>query len=311
MNMEDKSVECTFFVKKRNRGFSIRSLLILVFQFLVLQVCAISLSLSSAFASESEPIHTKPIQTISLLSSSSPSNSIQKITIARGIGNYAPLEMIQKGKLTGLHIDLITYAASKLGIEVEFVPLPWGKALKAFSAGDIDAISYFGYTKERAEFAYYHAGNILSDTKWVLIALEERALEFNFDHSLTGLGDYIIGVQDGYSHGEYFDNKNELQREIVSDFKGLESNLKSKKHDLGMISYQEFLGFEEKGYFNGIVALTPEVDSDPQYIAFSRAKDAGGHLKSIAELFAKELELLKSSDEYKALLKRYNFYHYQ
>lgn len=297
--MDFRYVKETFFVNKRSSGFSMHTLLFFVFQFCALQICAISLNLSSAFASESEFAHTLG------------SSSIKKITIARGIGNYAPLEMIQDGELIGLHIDLINHAATQLSIEVEFISLPWGKALKAFSAGDIDAISYFGYTKERADFAYYYAGNIISDTKWVFIALENRAEEFSFDHSLTGLNDYVIGVQDGYSHGEYFDHKKDLQRDTVSDFKDLESNLKSKKNDLAMISYQEFLGFKKKGYFNGIVVLSPVVDSDPQYIAFSRTKDENGQLKNIAELFAEKLTLFQSSDEYRALLKRYDFYHYQ
>lgn len=304
--MESMSVESTFFIKKRVSEFSIRAALVFIFQFFVLPICAIQLPLSSAFASESELIHT-----ISSHSTNASSASINKITIARGIGNYAPLEMIENGKLTGLHIDLITYAASRLGVEVEFISLPWGKALKAFSAGDIDAISYFGYTKERAELAYYYAGNILSDSKWVFIALEDRALEFTIDHTLAGLGDYVIGVQEGYSYGEYFDQKNDLQRDVVVDVKDLERNLKSKNHDLAMISYQEFLGFKEQGYFEGIGALTPAVGSDPQYIAFSRAKNGNSQLRNIAELFAKELELFKSSDEYRALLKHYNFYHYQ
>lgn len=289
----------SFFVNHRNSRFSMRTLLFFIIQFSALQICAISLNLSSAFASESESAHAIA------------SPSINKITIARGIGNYVPLEMIQDGKLTGLHIDLINHAAAQLSIEVEFISLPWGKALKAFTAGDIDAISYFGYTKERAKLAYYYAGNILSDTKWVLIALEERAQEFNFDHRFTGLSDYIIGVEDGYSHGEYFDHKKDLQRDTVSNFKALERNLKSKKNDLAMISYQELLGFKEQGFFDGIVALTPAVGSDPQYIAFSRAKNNSSQLRNIAELFAKELESFKNSDEYRALLKHYNFYHYQ
>lgn len=294
--MEGSCVSYALFVNQRFRGFSIRSLKTLVVQFLILPLFALQLSFSSAMAADYEPIH---------------SNSVHKITIARGIGNYAPLEMIRDGKLTGLHVDLINYAASKLGIEVEFLSLPWGKALKAFSAGDIDAISYFSYTKERAEFTYYYEGNILSDTKWVFIALEEREQNFSIDTSLAGLEDYVIGVQEGYSYGEYFDHKDDLKRNVVVDVKDLERSLNSKTHDLAIISYQEFLAFKEQGYFEGIISLTPALSSDSQYLAFSKSKSGSSQLKNVAELFAKELELFKRSDDYRALLERYDFYHYQ
>lgn len=235
----------------------------------------------------------------------------EKLTIARGIGNYPPLEMVKNDRLTGLHIDIIQHAAQKLGIELEFISLPWVRAIKEFSAGNVDAITYFGYTEERAEFSYYHDDNILSDTKWVFLALEERAHEFKFDYSLSGLENVIIGVQLGYSHGKYFDSMKHLQRDVVLHQDDIEKMLKKRRHDLAMMSYQEFLGFKERGKFKGIVALSPAVDSDPQYIAFSKTKDQNGRLKHIAELFAKELRLFKNHQDYDALLKSYDFYHYQ
>ncbi|MFT4906951.1 MAG: polar amino acid transport system substrate-binding protein [Oleispira sp.] len=238
-------------------------------------------------------------------------NITERLTIVRGIGNYPPLEMIRNSRLTGLHIDMIEYAAEKLGIEVEFISIPWPRAIKEFSTGKVDAIVYFGYTEERAEFSYYHAANILSDTKWVFLALEERADEFKFDHSLSGLENVVIGVQMGYSHGKYFDSMKHLQRDVVLHDDDIEEMLRTRRHDLAMVSYQEFLGAKEQGDFKGIVALSPAVDSDPQYIAFAKVDDENERLKKISELFAKELHLFKNHSDYEALLKSYDFYHYQ
>jgi len=235
----------------------------------------------------------------------------ETLTVVRGIGNYPPLEMVKDGQLTGLHIDMIKHAAHQLGIEIEFISLPWTRAIKEFSAGNVDAISYLGYTPERSEIAYYHDDNVLSDTKWVFLALEERAHEFKYDRTLSGLENSVIGVQKGYSHGKYFDSMKHLKRDVVTHEFDIETMLKEKRHDLAMMSYQEFLGFKERGDFKGIVALFPEIDSDPQYIVFSRAQDESGRLKRISQLFADQMRLFKSSRDYDVLLKSYDFYRYQ
>lgn len=236
----------------------------------------------------------------------------EKLTIVRGIGNYPPLEMIENGRLTGLHIDMIRHVAYTLSIDLEFVSLPWGRAIKHFSSGKADAISYFGYTKEREEFSYYYDGNVLSNTRWVFLALEERKDEFAFDRSLLGLENLIIGVQHGYSHGNYFDSMEHLNRDVVLNEFDLEMMLKKKRHDLAMMSYQEFLGFKERGDFKDVVALSPSIDTDPQYIAFSRIKSGGtDRLQRIAQLFSEGLTRFKASDEYEELLKKYDFYSYK
>jgi polar amino acid transport system substrate-binding protein len=234
-----------------------------------------------------------------------------KIKIVRGVGNYPPLEMVENGRLTGLHIEMIRSVAKRLNIEIEFLSLPWARAINYFSEGRADAISYFGFTKQRATFSYYHRDNVLSDTRWVLLALDERKDEFKFNRDLEGLGDVVIGVQNQYSHGKHFDSMKHLQRDVVLNEFDLERMLKNKRHDLVMMSYQEFLGFKERGDFKGVVALSPSIDSDPQYIAFSKTNDDVGTNKALSDRFAKELKRFKASNEYKKLLKYYKFHHYQ
>lgn len=234
-----------------------------------------------------------------------------KIKIVRGVGNYPPLEMVENGRLTGLHIEMIRSVAKRLNIEVEFLSLPWARAINYFSEGRAEAISYFGFTKQRATFSYFHKDNVLSDTRWVLLALDERKDEFKFNRDLEGLGDVVIGVQNQYSHGKHFDSMKHLQRDVVLNEFDLERMLKNKRHDLAMMSYQEFLGFKKRGDFKGIVALSPSIDSDPQYIAFSKLNDDGGENKALSVRFAKELKRFKASDAYNNLLDYFKFHHYQ
>lgn len=262
---------------------------------------------------------TEPAVAVAVLKSSVPeghadtylNNGKKTLKIARGDGNYPPLEMFEQGNLTGLHIDIIRHVAQELNVEIEFLSLPWARAVKYFSEGKVDAISYYGYTKKREVFSYYTPGNILSDTRWVLIALEERKHEFVFDQNLKGLEDYIIGVQLGYSHGMHFDNMKHFKRDVVIDDFSLERMLNTRRHDLAMMSYQEFLGFKHRGDFKGITALLPSIDLDPQYLAFSKTMDTEGFRKKLANKFSAEFEKFKLTETYQELLKKYDFDSYQ
>lgn len=238
------------------------------------------------------------------------SHGVSKITIVRGMGNYSPLEVVQGEQLTGLHIEMINVVAKKLNIQVEFISLPWTRAVHEFSEGKYDAISYFGYTEERAKFAYFHTNNILSNTHWVFLSLKERQDEFHFEKDLTGLENLIIGVQNGYSHGSFFDSKKHINRDVVMNEFDLEFMLKKRRHDLVMMSFQEYRGFKKRGDFEGIVALSPMIDMDPQYLAFSKIK-SDINLKYIAEKFSNQFKIFKESEEYNQLLEKYNFSHFK
>lgn len=238
--------------------------------------------------------------------------AIETLTIVRGAGSYPPLEMIEEdGRLKGLHIAMLRHVAAKLDIELEFVSLPWARAIKYFSEGKVDAITYFGYTKEREKYSYYEVGNVLSNTRWVFLALEERKDEFSFDISLAGLQDLIVGVQHGYSYGKYLDGINNFTRDVVLSELDIENMLRKKRHDLSLMSYQEFMGFKEKGGFKGIVPLSPGINADPQYIAFSRVRDKDQRLEKLAAAFGQELLSFKDSAEYQTLLNTYDFHVYK
>lgn len=110
---------------------------------------------------------------------------------------------------------------------------------------------------------------------------------------MSGLENLIIGVQNGYSHGKYFDSMKHFKRDVVLNEIEIEVMLKNKRHDLAIMSYQEFSGFKERGGFKGIVALSPFIDTDPQYLAFSRVKKDGGRLKKCLIYLLKNSSALK------------------
>lgn len=235
-------------------------------------------------------------------------SSAQKIVLVRGDGAYPPFEMMEEGQLAGLHLDIIKYAAEQLNIIVEVHSLPWKRAIKLFSEGQVDAISYFGFTEERARFSYFNDGNILSQAHKVLLVLDERKDEFEIDKNLSFLGNAVVGVQLGYSYGRHFDEMTHINKDEVVSEADVELMLNKRRHDLAIMNYQQFQGYKQRGGFHNIVALEAAFDTVAQYIAFSRTGDLDQRRKRLTEAFSTEIKRLKRSPGYDEMLRKYDFY---
>ncbi len=91
-------------------------------------------------------------------------------------GDQPPLNMTTKdGQVIGLEVDLMLALAESMGVEVEFVPMPFAALLPALEAGQVDlVISGMAMTAERnARVAF--AGPYFVSGKSVLTKLESLA----------------------------------------------------------------------------------------------------------------------------------------
>ena len=59
------------------------------------------------------------------------------------------------GTRHGIDVALLTEIARRLDLKLEFYPCPWRRCLKTLEDGQIDVLTSFAYTDERARFAYY------------------------------------------------------------------------------------------------------------------------------------------------------------
>lgn len=55
--------------------------------------------------------------------------------------HYAPFDMLVDGKYEGICHDLFTEVAKELGVEVEFLDLPWSSVLPGLEAGKFDVVN--------------------------------------------------------------------------------------------------------------------------------------------------------------------------
>lgn len=93
----------------------------------------------------------------------------QPVVILRGDGHYPPDEMLVNGELSGFHIEVIRAVARQLALEIRFESVPWARAQYMLKNGQGDALSFLAHNKERAQYAVFLPGNILSSIDHYLV----------------------------------------------------------------------------------------------------------------------------------------------
>ena len=74
-----------------------------------------------------------------------------KITVATEM-HYAPFDILQDGKYVGIDADIFAIMGEKMGVEVEYMDLPWNSILPGLEAGKFDfVIAPVTMTAERME----------------------------------------------------------------------------------------------------------------------------------------------------------------
>jgi len=225
----------------------------------------------------------------------------EKLIILRSQDDWGPNEYIDsEGKLVGSHIDLIQLAAEKVGVEVEFVAMPWKRALKSIREGTGDAISYVIKTPERSSFLIYHSGNIISQGSSRFAYLNGR--DFGYDGSLSSVRDRHIGVIHGYNYGEKFDRNQLNNLTNVSSEKQLLQMLLDRRLDLILVNIDRLkYKFGTTPGFDQIRTMDIASVSHDIYLAFSRVKGK----QEIARKFADVMPDIRASKKYQEMLKRY------
>jgi polar amino acid transport system substrate-binding protein len=114
--------------------------------------------------------------------------------------DYPPFESVDaSGNKVGFDIDLMNEVAKRLGVQVEWVDMPFDSLIAAVQEGKIDAsISAFNYTEERDQTvdftdAYYNSEDAFTVAE-------------NFAGTIAGPDDiytYKIGVQNGTTQNDW------------------------------------------------------------------------------------------------------------
>lgn len=227
--------------------------------------------------------------------------SVEKITILRSQDDWGPNEFIDSnGQLAGYHIDLIKLAAAELGVEVEFVSMPWKRVLNSMQDGLADAVSYVIHTPNREYFLIYKPGNVISQGSSRFAYLKDSGFHYNGDPE--SVKDLRIGVINGYNYGKQFERERFNQLIELNSGRQQLQMLLGKRVDLILVNIEHLrFKFGHTAGFDRIETADISSVSNDIYLAFSRKR---GHDK-LAERFARVIPRIRASKAFNQKVERY------
>jgi polar amino acid transport system substrate-binding protein len=228
----------------------------------------------------------------------------QKITLVAD--PWCPYNCTLDSNFKGYLVEIAELAFSNHNINVDYVIMPWARAIKSVLEGKSDGI--IGVGKKEAP-------QLIFPTQELGIATHifYTKNDFNWQYSgVTSLHDITLGVIRGYSYGEldnlYISNPkiNPNKVQTVGSVNGLKQNIKKLNRnridalieDINVFDFflQENIipnNFHEAG-----VAYTENI-----YIAFSPVNPKA---EIYAQLLSKELKKMRASGQLSKILKKYN-----
>lgn len=113
----------------------------------------------------------------------------EPLKICTDINFWYPFTYVKDGKPVGLQLDIISSAADKAGVSIEYIALPWKRCLKEAESGSYDGIAVASYKGVRAEFMHYPADAASSkrsvqrvmQVEYVVVTPTSNRYEYNGD----------------------------------------------------------------------------------------------------------------------------------
>jgi len=227
----------------------------------------------------------------------------KKIIVARDEVLYPPMEFYQGDKLTGFHVELVEEIAKRLGIAVEWVEVPWRRALNMVETGNADGITYIGKNPERERWAIFKDGNTISSGTFSFLIRRTSRKEIKFDgtNEKELLQNRTLLMVGGFTLPKNISELNSKKHEALR-ITNLVDMLRASRYDIAIVNKDDYLnlyaGTDTEEYLS---ILEPPVYSFANYIAFSKAKN----LDFLAQKFEEEMLKFKATKEYEDLKKKF------
>jgi polar amino acid transport system substrate-binding protein len=216
--------------------------------------------------------------------------------------NLPPKIYMENGKLIGTYVDIIKAVCKRMRVEPVFVQYPWPRAVIMVKNGKVDAIFPPFKTSERQEFLYFPSEPI-SLTRNVLFARKIRNIKVK---KLSDLQNFVVGINDQYSYGPYFDNyKSKLKLEVS---RTEEMQIKKLSHkgqirmDVAAASEEAFKYLSAKLGQSNELEVVYVLSETPSYVAFSKSK---GDNKKLAQEFSRVIKQLRKEGVIRAINDHY------
>ncbi len=228
----------------------------------------------------------------------------EKITLAAV--NWEPFtaEHLPYGGIMG-EIAHTAFANTQYDLEIVFVP--WNRGMELAKSGQFDGLIGIYYTEERENFFDFSNQICSADICFFALSDNEK-ITFDKYSNLNDLDQFTIGIINGFSYGDKFDNKPFSNLEISNNMKINVLKFIDQRIDLLVESRENFYYFMQLNHpdeAEKIIELKPILISNPAFLAISRKNP--NHQKIIAE-FNRELQKMIENGKYQAILNKTNEY---
>ncbi len=216
---------------------------------------------------------------------------------------YPPYEYLEGNKVKGLAVEIVKETFKRMNQPIEITLLPWARAINYIEQGKADAIFTAYKTPEREQFADYSHEVLIPQTISLFV---KKGQSISFDGNLKKLSSYSIGVVNKVSYGPSVDSA--IKSGLLPNIQLVSTGeLNFKKLLLGRMDivvsnkYGAWNILKKLKKSDQIEELTPEIQSIPSYMAFSKKRK----LSALRDKFDRTLKALKKDGTYEKIIEEY------
>ncbi len=217
---------------------------------------------------------------------------------------FAPYVVQEGSNVSGIDTDAIAEAGKRVGVKVTFKILPWVRLEKEIERGaesNVDCAFAYTQTDARKGFMVFTTAPI----KQSILSIYARKDVFANYKGIADIKGKTLGIRRGFKlppELQAMVDKHEVTIEEVNQDDQNFQKLSKSRLD-GVLSNQDVAAtaLKQPG-MEGIVALSPPVQTIATYVVFNKAKK---NLAALAPLFDKGIAEINADGTYKKIRGKY------
>lgn len=217
------------------------------------------------------------------------------------LGDTEPYAYYDGDDLTGFNIEFMSEILDRIGVEYEFIDLPFNRMLEELKNGSLDIGMDLYLKEDRQAYTLYPS---LPYTAYPTVLFTKVGNEIDFSGNIEVLKPYLIGYIRGYYLGPLEDYKEDAAFDFVMT-DSPEQNMENLLNDrVDLIIDIQSTGetiLEKLNRRDEVVTLEPAIHYDYSYIGFSKMN---GLEKLLAE-YERIVRLMFEDGTIKALSEKY------
>ena len=202
-----------------------------------------------------------------------------------------PYEFIKNGEVEGIAVDIVKEGFKRMGYEVQITQHASEKALELLKSGEADGI-FTVYKDDEIENLTTYSQAVLVPRIVSMFVLKDA--DITYDGELEKMTQYNFGGAKSVLYGEKMETmvQNKMLNYMTSDTceQSLEMLFNKELDILVCDKYSVLSMLEQRGEIDTVKELTPELQSIPSYIAFSKSSQELG----IREAFDQVIKEMQS-----------------